>query len=82
MPVTRIQTGREVVHPADGVVREQRRGQLVKVQPPEGGVLEGAIVEIEAVNVVVGDQSLPAQKDRNRHEGGLHPAVESAGVVE
>ena len=45
-------------------------------------VLEGTVVETEAINVNVRDQSLLTYKDRDRLVGGgLDPTVESIGVV-
>ena len=56
-------------------------GQLAQVQPPERGVLEGAVVEIETVYVEVRDQAPPPTKTETASEGGLNPTVESIGVV-
>ena len=79
---TRVEPGREVADPVDGVFREERLGQLPQVEPPERGVLQGAVVEIEAVDVNVGDQSLLPYKDRDRHSGRSRPyrRIDRGGV--
>ena len=59
---TRIEPGGEVAYPMDGVLREDGLGQLPQVEPSERCVLEGSVVEIEAVEVEAGDQSLPQIK--------------------
>ena len=55
---------------------------LPQVQPPERRVLQSTVVEIEAVNVEVGDHSLLAsQRQRPAPGDGLDPIAEEIGVV-
>ena len=63
----------EVADPVDGVLGEECLSQLPQVQPSERSVPEGAVVEIEAVYVEVGDQSLLPCKDRDRLGGRSRP---------
>ena len=49
--------------------------------PPQEGVHQGVVVEIEGVHVDVGGQWTVFNKDRDRLRGGLNPTVESIGVV-
>ena len=46
-----------------------------------GVSLRGAVVEIEAVDVEVGDQSLLPQKTETAPKDGLDPTAEEIGVV-
>ena len=50
------ESGGEVADPVDVVLWEQGLGALAQIHPPEWFVFQGAVVEIEAVNVDVGFQ--------------------------
>ena len=58
----RIEPGGEIAYPMDYVLWEEGLGQHPQIEPSERCVLEGSVVEIEAVDVEVGDQSLPQIK--------------------
>ena len=79
---TRIEPSSEVANPVDGVLREECLSQLPKIQPSKWSVLKCAVVEIKAVYVDIGDQTLlNYRKTETATEGGLDPTVESIGVV-
>ena len=77
----RVETGGEVAYPVYGVSRKQNLSQLPRVQPSEGSVLEGAVVEIESIDVEVGYKRRSLIKTETAVGGGLDPTVESIGVV-
>lgn len=59
-----VEPSREVADPVDRVLGKEGLGQLSQVEPPERRVLQGAVVEIEAVYVQIGDQFPPPQRQR------------------
>ena len=63
---TGIESGGEVADLIDCVQREESFGQFTQIQPSERCVLEGAVVEVEAVDVDVGNQLPLSYKDRDR----------------
>ena len=63
---TNVEPGREVTYAVDGVFRKEGLAQFVQVKPPKWSVLESAVVEIETVDVQIGDQLPPPPKDRDR----------------
>ena len=73
IPRTGVEPRGEVGNPVDRVLGKERLGQPPEVQPPVGRVLQGAVVEIESVDVEVGDQSLLPYKDRDRPGGRSRP---------
>ena len=54
-----IESCGEVADFVDMVLGEEGLGEFAQVELPEGSVLEGAVIEVEAVNIDVGSQSLP-----------------------
>ena len=70
---TNVEPDREVTHFVDGVFRKEGLGQFVQVKLSKRGVLESAVVEIETVDVQVGDQLPPPPKDRDRPERRPRP---------
>ena len=58
------------------VLGEEGLGEFAQVEPPEGSVLEGAVIEVEAASIVT-----LLKKTETASEGGLDPTVESVGVV-
>ena len=77
----RVEPGGEVADSVDCILRKQGLAQLPQIQPSEGSIPEGTVVEIEPIDVEVGNQRRALIKTETAVGGGLDPTVESIGVV-
>ena len=67
---------REVFDFRDGVFWKEQLAKLADVDPPIGGLFQGSVVEIEAVNINVRDYTR-LQKCKSRLGGGFAPGHRS-----
>jgi len=64
----------EVLDPGNLVPREEQLAQLPDIKPPERRPLDGAIVQVEAIDIHIGLHASAGKKQRPAFRHGLAPS--------